>query len=461
MSKRWHISRRRMLKGLGATIALPFLEAMVPPGMSVYNQTKKPVRFACLFMPNGVHPDLWTPAQFGREFELSPVLRPLAKVKNEVLVLNELMNQASIFPGADGHYAKTANFLTSLPIYKTTGDNVHSGGISMDQLIAQHKGQETLFASLEYGLERIISGIDANVGFTRLYGSNISWKSPSQPCSKEIDPRLAFDRLFRGFLPGIAQKEDSPWKQSVLDIVMEDAKSLQRQLGRTDQDKLEEYLESIRSVEKRIDNEEQQKAFEQHITPEIRKELEHLNMRIDEFSELNIGVDITEKTRQMLDIMALAFWSDATRVSTFMFGNSVSNRNFSFLEGVRGAHHQISHHKDDPDQLDQYKKINEWHVAQYAYFLEKLKSIPEGDGTLLDNSMVMFGSGLRDGNRHSPYNLPVLLGGKGGGALRTGQNLQFNKNTPLSNLYLSLMRILDVPLECFADSTGELCEIYA
>lgn len=461
MSKKWHISRRRMLKGLGASIALPFLQAMVPPGMSMYNMSKKPLRFACLFMPNGVHPDLWTPTQFGSAFELSPLLQPLAKVKGDILVLNELMNKSSNFPGADGHYAKTANFLTSLPIYKTTGENLHSGGMSLDQLIAQHKGQETLFASLEYGMERINAGIDANVGFTRLYGSNISWKSPTQPSSKEIDPRMAFDRLFRGFVPGTQQQKESPWKQSVLDIVMEDAKTLQRQLGRTDQDKLEEYLESIRSVEKRIGNEEKMKSLEQRITPEIQKELTHLNMRIDEFKELHEGVDITEKTRQMLDIMALAFWSDATRVITFMFGNSVSNRNFSFLEGVKGSHHQISHHADDPLQLEQYKIINQWHVAQYAYFLERLKSIPEGDGTLLDHSMVMFGSGLRDGNRHSPYNLPILLGGKGGGALKTGQNIQFTKDTPLSNLYLSMMRILDIPMECFADSNGELCEIYA
>ncbi len=461
MSKKWHISRRRMLKGLGACIALPFLEAMVPPGLSAYSLSKRPVRFACLFMPNGVHPDLWTPAQFGTDFELSPILQPLGAFKKDVLILNELTNLGANFPGSDGHYAKTANFLTCLPIYKTTGDNLDSGGISLDQIIAQHRGQETLHASLEYGLERINSGIDANVGFTRLYGSNISWKSPSQPCSKEIDPRLAFDRLFRDYVPGAAQRQESPWKQSVLDVVLEDAKVLQRQLGRSDQDKLEEYLESIRSIEKRIDNEEKKKAFEQHITPEIQKELTHLNMRIDEFSELHIGIDITEKTRQMLDIMALAFWSDATRVCTFMFGNSVSNRNFSFLEGVQGSHHQISHHSNDLGQLEQYKIINQWHVSQYAYFLEKLKAIPEGEGNLLDQSMIMFGSGLRDGNRHSPHNLPILLGGKGGGALKTGQNLQFAQDTPLSNFYLSLIRILDIPMECFADSNGELCEIYA
>jgi hypothetical protein len=460
MSSKWHISRRRMLKGLGATIALPFLQAMVPPGLSSYNMGKRPVRFSMLYMANGINKDQWTPAQFGSQFELSPTLQPLANVKQDILVLNELMNKGSIFPGADGHYAKTANIMTCKPIFQTTGENINSGGISFDQLMAQQKGQDTLYDSLQYGMERINSGIDGNVGFTRLYGSSISWKSPTQPCTREIEPRMAFDRLFRGVMP-VAKQRNQKYKQSVLDLVQEDAKALQRKLGRTDQDKLEEYLESIRSLEKRIDNEEKIKAFERQVTPEIKKELVGLNLRIDEFNEQFVGVDITEKVRQMLDIMVLAFWSDATRVTSFMFGNSVSGRNFSFLPGVYGGHHQISHHQGHADQLEQYQKINQWHVAQYAYFLEKLKSIPDGDGTLLDNSMIMFCSGLRDGNSHSPFNLPILLGGKGGGGLKTGQNLLFKKETPLSNLYLSMARVLDMRLSHFADSTGELSEIHA
>lgn len=460
MSKSWQISRRRMLKGLGATIALPWLEAMVPSSLQAATSSRPPIRSAFFFMPNGVHPDQWTPTNWGPNFELSPVLQPLANVKDDLLVLNELMNQSAIFKGADGHYAKTSSFLTSQQIYKTTGDNIHSGGISIDQLIAKTQGRETLFGSLEYGLERINSGIDANVGFTRLYGSSIAWKSATQPCSKEIDPRLAFNRLFRNYLPQTNSSEDV-WKQSVLDLVLDDAQTLQRKLGRTDQDKLEEYLESIRSVEKRIDNQAQTEEFEARLTPDMRREMEHLNLRLDEFSEYHLGVDITEKTRLMFDIMALAFWSDATRVTSFMFGNSVSNRNFSFLDGVSGSHHQLSHHQNSEENLKQYARINQWHMQQYAYFLEKLKSIPEGDGNLLDNSMIMLGSGLRDGNRHSPRNLPILVAGKAGGKLKTGQNLQFAAETPLANLYLSMLHVLDIPTECFADSTGELCEIYA
>ena len=455
MSK-WHISRRRMLKGMGACIALPFLQAMVPPGMSSYNMGKRPTRFACLYMPNGVNKDHWTPTGFGENFELSKTLQPLSNVKQDIIVLNELMNKGSIFPGAEGHFAKTANILTCRPILKTLGDNINSGGISFDQ----QKGQDTLFDSLQYGMERVNSGICGATGFTRLYAASISWKSPTQPCTREIDPRMAFDRLFRGVLPN-TETHDQTWKNSVLDLVKDDASALQRKLGRADQDKLEEYLESIRSLEKRIDNEEKLKAFERQVTPEIKKELVGLNMRIDEFKEQVVGVDATEKFKQMLDIMALAFWGDATRVITYMFGNAASGRNFSFLPGVQGSHHQISHHQNLAGALEEYRKINEYYVSLYAYFLEKLRCIPDGESNLLDNSMIMFTSGLRDGNSHSPRNLPVIVGGKAGGKLRTGQNLQFPKETPLANLYLSMAHVMDMRLSDFADSSGELCELYA
>jgi len=214
-----------MLKGVGACIALPFLQAMVPPGMSSYNMPKKPVRFACLYMPNGVNKDHWTPAKFGKNFELSKTLRPLANVKQDILVLNELMNKGSIFPGAEGHFCKTANILTCKPILKTTGENINSGGISFDQLIAQQKGQDTLYDSLQYGMERINSGVCGATGFTRLYAASISWKSPTQPCTREIDPRMAFDRLFRGILP-VSKQRDETWKSSVLDLVQDDARAL-------------------------------------------------------------------------------------------------------------------------------------------------------------------------------------------------------------------------------------------
>jgi hypothetical protein len=457
MDKKWHISRRRMLKGLGVCIALPFLDGMAFPGSGISTR-RSPVRTAFLFMPNGVHPDYWTPTAAGKSFELTRQLAPLQNFKQDIQILGELMNHNSIFKGADGHYAKSASLLTCMPIRQTIGDNIDSGGVSIDQIIANHVGNETLFPSLEYGLDRITTGVDINVGFTRLYGSSISWKTPYQPLSKEIDPRLAFDRLFRSFIPGHKPKQD-PWKQSILDVVKDDAKSLKNNLGRSDQDKLSEYLESIYSVEKRISNTKNLEEFKSKITPDIRKELIRLNENIDEYVEKYTGVDVTEKTRLMMDILALAFWSDASRVSTFMFGNSVSDRNFAFIEGVHGNHHSISHHMNKKDTLEEYLRISAWHVEQYAYLLGKLKGIKEGDGTLLDNSMVMFISDLRDGNRHAPQNLPIIVGGKGGGKLKTGQNIVFQKETNLANLYLTMLHAQGINVPRFADSNRTLSEI--
>jgi hypothetical protein len=459
MQKKWQISRRRMLKGLGACVALPFLEAMAFNG-SGYTGRKAPVRNAFLFMPNGVHPEHWTPGEVGKEFSLSRQLAPLQPFKDDVQVLGELMNHNSIFKGADGHYAKSASLLTCMPIRQTIGDNIYSGGVSIDQVIASHIGVETIFPSLEYGLDRITTGVDINVGFTRLYGSSIAWKTPYQPLSKEIDPRLAFDRLFRPFVPGASSKSD-PWKQSILDVVLEDAKSLKNNLGRSDQDKLSEYLESIYSVEKRISNTGNLEKFASRITPDIKKELVRVNQNINEYVEMYGGVDVTEKTRLMFDILTLAFWSDASRVSTFMFGNSVSDRNFSFIEGVHGNHHSISHHMNKKETMEEYLKITQWHVEQYAYLLGRLKSIKEGDGTLLDHSMIMFVSDLRDGNRHSPRDLPIVLAGKGGGKLKTGQHVVFPKETNLANLYLTMLHAQGIQAPGFADSNRTLNEILA
>jgi len=442
-----------MLQGMGVCMALPFLEAMGIPGGG--NATRSPVRTAFLFMPNGVHPDRWTPATTGFDFALTPQLMPLQKFGKDIVVLSQLMNKNSLFKGADGHYAKSASLLTCMPIKQTVGDNISSGGVSIDQVMAAQVGHDTLFPSLEYGLDRITTGVDINVGFTRLYGSSISWKSPSQPLSKEIDPRLAFDRLFRQYVPGVKVKED-PYKQSILDLVLDDANDLKRHLGRADQDKVSEYLESIYSVEKRISNDANRARFAKNISPDIARELTRLNHSIDEYQEAYGGVDITEKTRLMLDIMTLAFWSDASRVSTFMFGNSVSDRNFSFLDGVKGNHHSISHHMDKPEALEEYTRISAWHVAQYAYFLDRLQGIREGDKTLLENSMVVFTSDLRDGNRHSPRDLPLVLAGQGGGKIKTGQHLAFDKETPLANLYLTMLQAMNLPHEKFGDSTGTL-----
>ena len=456
--KKWQISRRRMLKGLGASIALPFLEAMVPAGIGAakYFERNRPQRFSVFYFPNGVREDHWTPKKTGRQFELSPILKPLAPFKKDLLILGELKNKLVDVRGTDGHYTKTAPFLTCQLITKTTGSNIDVHGTSLDQVLAKHLGHKTRFPSLEYGLDPVKGGVDSVVGYTRLYGASISWENPTRPRSKEINPRFAFDRLFRSVMPNASKKSENPWKKSVLDLVMDDAKRLNKNLGAADQNKMSEYLESIRAVEKRIETPDNLKDFEANITPDIRKELERLNVRLNDYIEVNSGVNITEKLRLMLDINLLALWSDATRITTFMFGNSVSNRNFSFLDGVEGAHHSISHHRGHPQRIEMYGKISTWHAEQFAYYLERMSAIKEGEHTLLDNSMNLFGSSLRDGDKHRASNLPIVVAGKAGGKLDTGQNIIYEKDTPLANLYLTMLNVMDVPVKQFSDSTGML-----
>jgi len=458
------ISRRTVLKGIGATMCLPFLDAMQPLAAAAAatpeakgGKNQPPVRMAVLYMPNGVNPASWAPTGVGRDFELSPILAPLVGLKSELLVLTELMNKSSI--QGDGHYVKVAPFLTGTAVTKTTGSDLRCGGISVDQLVAQRIGNLTPLPSLELSIEPVTMGVDTNVGFTRLYGSHMSWSTPTTPVTREINPQLAFDRLFRS--NAARGRKASPEDQSVLDAVMEDANSLRAKVGSADRLKLDEYFESVRSVEKRIAFDSRRRAAEYRDDPLARREIEKLGGRIKDYYQdparlSERKIDHTEQVRLMLDIIALAFWTDSTRVATFMFGNEVSGKNFSFLEGVSGGHHQISHHENDKAKLEEYQKINIWHVQQYAYLLEKLKSIKEGDGTLLDNSMVMFGSGMKDGNAHSPQNLPIVLAGRGGGSIATGRHLVYEKKTPLCNLYRSMLTRMGTPVNRFGDSTGEL-----
>ena len=458
--KSWQISRRTMLKGVGAMLSLPFLEAMVPPRLLAAtgaNPARKfPVRMAALYMPNGVNPHTWTPTGQGSDFELSPALQPLAKLKDEILVLTQLMNAAT--DTGDGHYVKSAAFLTGTTITRTTGSDLRSGGVSMDQVAAQRIGNFTPLPSLELGIEPTSTGVDVNVGYTRLYGAHISWSTPTTPLAKEINPQFAFDRLFR---TDAAAKKSAGADRSVVDLVMEDAKRLQSKVGKADQAKVSEYLEAVRAVERRIEFDAQRKRDEYSTDPLVRAELDKLGSRIkswydDPARASERSGDHTEHVRLMMDLMVLGFWSDSTRISTFMIANAVSGKNFSWLEGVKGAHHEISHHKNDRDLLEQFTRINAWHMSQLAYMLEKMRSIKEGEGTLLDNSMVLFGAGMRDGNAHDPHNLPLVLAGRGGGTISPGRHLVYEKNTPLCNLYRSMLARVGSPVEHFSDSTGEL-----
>ena len=452
------LSRRTVLRGMGVAMSLPLLEAM--DAQTVYARAPKlaakaPVRLAVLYMPNGVNPKAWMPNGYGRNFELSPILAPLANVKSDLLVFTELMNAQSI--EGDGHYVKVAPFLTGTHVTKTTGSELRCGGVSLDQLIAQRIGNLTPLPSLELSVEPVTEGVDTNVGFTRLYGSHISWSTPTTPVTREINPQLAFDRLFRsGTNTASATSEKD---RSVLDLVMDDAHRLQNKVGKADRAKLGEYFDAVRAVEKRIAFDAARRRGEVREDPRARAEVEKLGTRIRDYYQIpegQHGIDHTEQVRLMLDLTVLAFWTDSTRVSTFMFGNEVSGKNFSFLPGVNGGHHQISHHENDADKMSQYEKINIWHLSQYAYLLERMKAIREGDSTLLDNSMVLLGSGMKDGNAHSPQNLPIVLAGRAGGTLTTGRHLVYDQKTPLCGLYHGMLSRIGCPVERFGDSTAEL-----
>lgn len=441
----WQISRRTLLRGMGAALALPVLDAMAP-SIARAAAAKPPVRMACLYFPNGVWQNAWIPEAAGTDFALPYSLEPLNEFKASLNVISGL-DKANSRRG-DGHYAKTANFLTGEPVTKTTGKDISAGGISMDQLAAQELGHLTPLPSLELGIDPVISGIDSNVGFTRLYGSYISWRSATLPVAKEINPRFVYERLFgdkdkHGREVRTLRPDDS---RSLLDLAYEDAKSLRRKLGRDDQVKLDEYLESVHSVEKRIDF---------AMKPDPREWKPEAEVEATPPGERAPG-DFREHVKLMMDLMVLAFQTDSTRVQSFMFANDVSGRNFSFLDGVSGGHHDMSHHEGKEDKQEQYKIITRWHAEQYAYLLGRLQSIPEGEGTLLDNCMIMFGSSISDGNSHNPNNLPIVIGGKAGGAFNTGQHLANEANTPLCNLYVSMLNAFGVEAEAFGDSTGPL-----
>ena len=458
LGRNWRIPRRSFLKGAGALLGLPMLDAMgrvatlaAPDAVASTKaaaHVQAPVRMACIYFPNGVWEKNWFPKKDGADFEVPFALEPLARHRDNLLVFSGLDKQHS--HQGDGHYAKTANFLTGLPVRRTAGKDISVGGLSIDQLCAEQIGHLTPLPSLELGIDPVVSGIDTNVGYTRLYGCYIAWRSPSMPLAKEINPRLAYERLFsvmKANRISSADQRRQEDREALLDLVLDDAKSLRNRLGRDDQFKLDEYLDAVRDVEKRLE-------FFAQPDPREWKPETHPGEIAAPKGEPG---DHQEHVRLMLDLIALAFWTDSTRIGTFMFANDVSGKNFGkLIPGASGAHHEFSHHQDKPEKFEPYTKINRWHNEQLAYLMDKLAAIKEGERTLLDNSMVLFGSSMSDGNRHDPANLPVLLAGRGGGKLKPGRHIASPKGTPLCNLYVSILDHMGTPVEKFGDSTGAL-----
>ncbi len=447
MSKSTHISRRTILRGLGAAISLPLLEAMMPARARGAEPIsgKPPVRMAFLYVPNGIHMPDWTPAETGEQFELPPTLQPLAEYKSQMNVLSGLtLNGARALGDGGGDHARSvAAFLTGAHPKKTNGADILNG-VSVDQLAAGRIGTQTRLPSLELGLERSAKAGNCDSGYSCVYTSNMSWRSPTSPVAKEVDPGAVFDRMFGDAMKDQSLQDRSKrdrYKASILDMVREDARTLQARLGQTDRQKLDEYLYAVRDIERRIAT-----------AGKLRNEEAGLP---DYERPAGVPRKFDQHAHLIFDLMTLALQTDATRVLTFMFTNAGSNRNYPQIE-VSEGHHDLSHHGNDRAKQEKIAKINRYHVQLFSYLVDKLANTPEGEGSLLDNCMVMYGSGIGDGNRHNHDDLPIVLLGRGGGTIQTGRHLKYPKNTPLTNLYCSLLQRIGAPVDSFGDSTGLL-----
>lgn len=455
------LSRRTVLRGLGVSLALPWLEATdslaragtVRAGAAgsgagaaggLEAAAAAPKRMAFIFVPNGVDLEHWTPATEGYGFELPYILQPLEPVQNDLLVLSGLTHDKGRANGdGPGDHARSASvFLTGSQPRKTDGENIRSG-ISVDQVAARQVGQRTRFSSLELGVDAGRNAGNCDSGYSCAYSSNISWGGEATPMGKEINPRLVFERLFASGTPKEVDKSAQQreiLRKSVLDFVAEDAKALQTRLGRNDNRKLDEYLTGVREIERRL-------GSSQAAAPLIDD--------IDYQIPGGVPGSYREHLRLMCDMMVLAFQTDSTRIATMMFANAGDNKNYRHI-GVRDGHHDLSHHGRNQEKLEKIRRINRFHVQQLSYLLQRLKSIPEGEGTLLDNSMICYGSAISDGDKHNNENLPIILAGGGGGTLDTGRHIRFDTETPMCNLFMSMLDRMDATVPFIGDSTGRL-----
>lgn len=436
------LSRRQVLRGLGSMISLPMLESFGARAFAATKPPTKPIRAAWMYIPNGVNVEQWMPMGEGADYQLSPSLKQIEQHRNDFMVVSGLMQDFARSHGNGGgdHARATATFLTGCMPKKTAGADIHLG-ISVDQIAAQKIGHLTRLPSLELSTDGQRSSGKCDSGYSCAYQFNLAWKNETMPMAPEMDPRLVFERMFglgatAGKGPEAARAKRM--QKSILDTVLDEAKSLQGKVDAGDRRKLDEYFSAVRDIELRIERAEKFSAQ----MPDIK---------IPE----GIPDSYEEHIRTMFDLMVLAFQTDTTRLSTFMLAHDGSNRSFPEL-GVPDAHHSLSHHQSDPQKLAKIAKIDQFYLRQFGYFLDKMKSVKEGDSTLLDNSMIVFGGGIGDGNRHNHDNLPILLAGRAGGTLTPGRRMVLSAETPMTNLYLSLLDRLGVPAEKVGDSTGKL-----
>src|SRR5688572_27648882 len=446
------VNRRHFLRGLGVCLALPALDSIVPvralaataASPLATTSTGAPLRMAFLYVPNGVNKKMWKPTGTGADYELGPSLEPLAAHRSEFQIISRL-DQKNGTAGADGagdHARANASILTGARPKKTAGADIRVG-ISVDQVAAQHLSDVTRFPSLELYCDGVRKSGSCDSGYSCAYQFNLSWRSETTPVAPESNPRLVFERLFGTGKAGERQRNFDlriARQKSVLDFILDDAKSLQRQLGRNDQQKLDEYLTGVREIESRI-----QRAERFRELPDPNAE-----------TPSGIPASYEEHIRLMGDMLVLAFQTDSTRVGTFLLAHDGSNRNFKEV-GVTDGHHNLSHHQSKAEILEKIAKIDHFYASQFAYFIKRMKETKDRDGkSLLDNSMVVYCSGLADGNAHSHNNLPFILAGRGGGAFHPGRHFEPASNVPMNNLYVTMLNTMGVKVNSFGDSTGAL-----
>ncbi len=433
------LSRRAVLKSATAAISLPFLDAMMPRGVfaSATNAAATaPLRMAFVYVPNGIHMENWTPKEEGANYTPTPLLSKLSAFKNDFSVLTGLTcDKARANGDGPGDHARSmAAFLTCSQPRKTAGADLRAG-ISVDQLAATRLGSATKLPSLEIGCDKGQNAGNCDSGYSCAYSNNLSWRSEQTPMPKEVDPKQVFERLY-----GKPRNEDD--RLSILDSVLDEANSLESRLGGADRRKLDEYLTSIREMESRL---QRNKKSNEDIKPPIEK-------------PTGIPKEYSDHMKTLADLQVLAFQSDITRISTFVFANEGSNRSYKFI-GVPEGHHDLSHHGGDKEKHEKIARINQFHIDHLVYLINKLKSVKEGNGNLLDNMMLLYGSGIGDGNRHNHDQLPILLFGKAGGKLNPGRHIKYKNDTPIANLYLAMLQRLGIEQKRFGDSTGILQNI--
>jgi len=436
------LPRRTFLRGMGAAIGLPFMEAMIPAFASA--QTKKPpVRLMFLYVPNGIDMENWNPSYTGKLAELPRILKPFEPFRDDLLMLGNLTHNwaRGLLDGPGDHGRCSANYLTGGHVLKTEKSIYVDSPMSMDQMIAANIGNETRLPSLEIGMEDPRQSGNCDSGYSCAYTNNLAWKSQTQPMPPILDPRMLFERLFGASadLTPAEREQRNRIRSSILDFVKESTGTLSRDLGPTDRRKLDEYLSAIRSIELQI---ERAAKDETPVPPGMLK-------------PLGTPADFAEHFRLLTDMVAVAFQADLTRMVTFLVTREGTSRPYREI-GISDGHHPLTHHGGKRDQLAKVTQINEYHTTNFAAWLSRLAPLKEGDGRLLDNLMLVYGAGLNDGNRHLHDDLPTLIVGRGGGSLRPGRRIVYRRETPFSNLHLSLMDRMGVHVESFGDSSGRL-----